>query len=173
MKWNPAAGLKNIGYGWIGAGVSKGKFAIQVANRLPWRHLTVSFAVSDLAEREQLTSSNGESDADGHWILDQLPAVGELELTIEHPDFALLRTNLAVSEARSAQPILVLQPGVSVTGVVDDDKGGPICGATVVDDDTKAQPSRELSASTTSDGLFFFPLCQPWQALAPGEGGTL
>ena len=125
-------------------------------------HLTVSFAVSDLAEREQLTSSNGESDADGHWILDQLPsASGSSSLTIEHPDFALLRTNLAVSEARLAQPILVLQPGVSVTGVVVDDKGGPICGATVVDDDTKAQPSRELSAWTTSDGLFFFPHVSP------------
>ena len=121
-------------------------------------HLTVSFAVSDLAEREQMSTSSGESDADGHWILDQLPSgVGEIYLAIEHPDFALLRTNLVVSEARFAKPVLVLQPGVSVTGVVVDDKSGPILGATVMDDVTKGQPSRELSASTASDGLFFFP----------------
>jgi RNA polymerase sigma factor (sigma-70 family) len=125
-------------------------------------HLSVSFAVWDMAEREQAASSSSETDADGLWILDQLPlGVGEIYLTIEHPEFALLHTNLVIKDARMVKPVLVLEPGVSVAGIVVDGNGGAIWGAIVTDDDTKGQLSRELSTSSTSDGLFFFPHVSP------------
>ena len=46
MKWNPAASLKNIGYGWIRAGVSKGKCAIQVDNRMTGDDEPIKVSVS-------------------------------------------------------------------------------------------------------------------------------
>lgn len=81
--------------------------------------LEVSPASMDIAGREQVTFCSSQSDLQGQWTLDQLPAgVGEVPVTVQHPDFAFFRTNLVLNQAAQTSPAIQLSPGVSIGGLV-------------------------------------------------------
>ncbi len=144
---------------------------------IPSAQVTIGGPAMDLSIREHGSQVFATTDLDGHWSSDQLAAgIEQLDLTVEHPDYCLLSTNLSLSATNSMPPILVLQPGVSVSGVVQEPNGAPVVGAEVGDSPLPGALWQKLDTTTDFDGRFFFPHVQAGplrlSAHAPGHSAS-
>jgi hypothetical protein len=113
----------------------------------------------DLSERENLADSSVQSSVDGQWTCNQIPRDAQtVTVTVGHPDFAFLSTNLLLRANET--PALMLEPGVGVSGVVTDSAGAPVEGVAVSDDDRFSE-RRHMFALSETGGRFFFPHVRP------------
>lgn len=106
------------------------------------------------------------TDAAGAWRFDSVPAsMGEVHVTINHPEFKAARERLARGEfgiALDAKPqaTIVLDRGLSVVGRVTDEAGVPIADVLV-----RTKFNNELrQARTGDDGTYKLVGCEPRMA---------
>lgn len=77
------------------------------------------------------------TNAQGNWRYDSVPASQEeFRVQIDHPQFAperrtLTRAEFGVDDRRPPAARIVLQPGMTVSGKVTDERGAPIAGALI------------------------------------------
>jgi len=92
------------------------------------------------------------SDADGHYVLDNLPP-GQRTIEASHPEHGTVRRQVELRVGENSQDI-TLEGGSEVSGRVVDDSGVPVAGAQVW---MAGPPSlRPLSVLSQSDGTFRF-----------------
>lgn len=107
--------------------------------------------------------TNLTTDAQGKWRFDSIPASkGEVFVEISHPKFlplrrALPRSEFAVENEREPSAKLVLNPGLSVLGVISDEQGNPISGALV-----RTKFLNDIREATSDkDGVYCLVGCEP------------
>jgi RNA polymerase sigma factor (sigma-70 family) len=110
----------------------------------PLSKVKIEFLISafDSSKREYVNfwpDTAQYTDENGRWWSDMIPAdCRQLPVILTHPDFLSTSTNITANTVDSANTILILQNGVSVTGTVVDMTGHPIVGATI----RKVSPAR-------------------------------
>jgi hypothetical protein len=106
---------------------------------------------------------NCRTDAEGKWHYDSVPASpSEFKVEIDHPQFAperrsLSRAEFGVDARGTAAARIVLEPGITVSGKVTDERGAPIPGALIR---TRLQHALR-EAVTGADGVYQVRGCEP------------
>ena len=136
-----------------------------VAGALVYLSIADGFML-DGVPRPSLSSDPVKTDAQGRWTCDFAPVdLDSLSIRLDHPDFvsnASFRKAPPVLALRNRSAVMVMEPGVSVSGTVLDKDGRPIAGAQVRHGNSP--PGRSSSVETTgAEGRFAF------QHVAPGD----
>jgi hypothetical protein len=133
----------------------------EAGQAVPGAKVTIGSLAADLSSREEIGASAADTDLEGRWTSDQIHAgVQSLDITVQHPDFAVFRTNLSLLQPSATDAVFVLRPGVAVGGVVVSATGSPVPSATVAEI-THFSPDQDLLAITDNDGRFYFPHVLP------------
>jgi len=102
------------------------------------------------------------TDAKGKWHYDSVPASqSEFKVEVDHPLFAperraLSRVDFGLNGRRAPAATIVLQPGITVTGKVTDERGSPIAGALIR---TRLQHALREAVSG-ADGVYHLQGCE-------------
>jgi protocatechuate 3,4-dioxygenase beta subunit len=119
--------------------------------------------ITDAEEREFRFGQHCRSDSQGKWRYDCVPvSQSEFKVEIDHPQFAperraLSRAEFGFDPRRSPGARIVLQPGITVSGRVMDERGAPIAGALIR---TRLRYALR-SAVSGADGVFHLRGCEP------------
>ena len=114
-------------------------------------------------DREQMYSgASATTDAAGRWRCESVPdSMGEVHVSIDHPEFGPVRRNLARAEfgiegGKAPTARIPLDRGLTVTGHVVDDEGKPIAGALI-----RTKFHNEIrEARSLADGSYRLPGCE-------------
>jgi protocatechuate 3,4-dioxygenase beta subunit len=112
--------------------------------------------------RYSLTNSLSTTDAEGKWRSDIVPKnIDHLRMNLKHPDYMTTKTWNTIPvpprrELRDFTAVMVLKSGVTLSGVVRDDKGNPIHKA-VVQLGSSGHSSKTIQ--TDEQGCFEFKNC--------------
>jgi RNA polymerase sigma factor (sigma-70 family) len=125
----------------------------------PVANATVHFSTiggNDPTKRENIQyvpRDAQRTDSDGHWSSDMMPvSVEKIVLMVEHPDYALLTTQLDLNVPSATNSSLVMLAGTPVNGAVTDSDGNPVAGARVRRISSRAEA--ENAATTDAAGHF-------------------